>query len=336
MSYRDSLGEYAILKRITGLKHVQFKSRPAKFSTTTEAYARKDQNADGEFVEEFSNNVIPGAVTGLAPIYNEIKDTYWAESKKLLTEIASEIKVSYPNNHPSKPGGLILPSEIDPGDYWDPFFTSDKLQKKQMESGTYTFNLQKDHIDALLFYCYKNNPETIVRDGNDQISKYVIGKARFELIIPSHEKVQDRNKLSLEVDALSLLKGLDYDKQRKVAKILRLKFNDYENPNPDSLYLRLGDFAKNTEKIPRLGITKQEKFINLAQSSNEDLMVHLDIVEGSDLRLITTERGNYMLNSEKLEGVSNEYDLYDFFKDDKNIEKYRDLSFLISEKKNTG
>ena len=76
MSYRETLGKHAILKRITGLNSVVFKSRPSRYSASSEAFSRKDHSFDGEFIEEFKQNVIPGAVTGLAPHWNDLKDTY--------------------------------------------------------------------------------------------------------------------------------------------------------------------------------------------------------------------------------------------------------------------
>ena len=332
-NYRDALGQYAILRRITGLKSVQFKSRPAKYDASSEAYARKDQSFDGAFVEDFQQNVIPGAVTGLAPFWNDLKDTYWVEDKKLLEDIINNgpIRIRYPNDHPEWPGRLIKAEDVDPRNFWDHFFQSEELKMKRMESGSYTFELQKDPIDALLYYCYKNDPRVLVKDGSE-ISKYVVGRAQYELIIPKQEMMEDKNTLKREMDALLHLNSMSYEKQKHIANIMKLRLNDLDAPDPDALFLELGKAAKRTDKVARWGMSYQDKFSSLSTMSNEDLMLSLDIKKALDLRVITVERKEYMLNSERLEGVRDEAELFHFFKRDTNSDKYKDLIFLLEEK----
>lgn len=332
-SYRDALGQHAILKRITGLKTVQYKSRPARYEADLEAHARKDQNYDGNFLEDFDSNVIPGAVTGLAPFWNDLKDTYWVEDIRILHDIVKNgpVRIRYPNNHPDSPGQIIKAEDIDPRNFWDYFFQSPDLMNKRMESGKYTFELQKDPIDAILYYCYKNDPRVLVRDGSE-ISKYVAGRAQYELIIPKQEMMEDRSVLKKEIGALSHLGNMSYEKQKHIARIMNLRLNDFENPDPDTLYVELGKTAKRKEKSSRWGVSWQEKFISLAEMPNEDLMLHLDIVKAIDMRIITRERNDYLLNSERLDGVKDENELFRFFKDEDNSGAYKDLIFLIEEK----
>ena len=332
-SYKDSLGKHAILKRITGLKTVQFKSRPAKYEATAEAYGRKDQNYEGNFVSDFNDNVIPGAVTVLAPFWNDLKDTYWVEDIRILHDIIKNgnLRIRYPNNHPDKPGQVIKAEDIDPRNYWDPFFQADELSRKRMEGGKYTFELQKDPIDAILYYCYKNDPRVLVKDGSE-ISKYVAGRAKYEMVIPKQELVDDKARLKKEIDTLTLLGSLSFDKQRYIAHIMKLRLNNYESPDPDNLYVQLGKAAKRKDKSSKWGITYQDKFAELAKMSNEDLLLHLDITKGLDLRLITKERNEFFLNSEPLVGIKSENDLFKYFKRDENVDKYKDLLFLIEEK----
>jgi hypothetical protein len=332
-TYRDSLGKYAILRLKTGLKSVQFKSRPARYEATPEAYARKDQNFDGNFLEDFQENVISGAIKGLAPFWNDLKDTYWVEDRRILEDIVKNgpVNIRYPNNHPDKPGQIIKPEDIDPRNYQDYFFQSEELKMKRMVSGKYTFELQKDPIDTILYYCYKNDPRVLVKDGSE-VSKYVAGRAEYELIIPKQEMMQNKNVLKKEIDALSYLGSMSYEKQKHIAKIMRLRLNDVVNPDPDNLYLELGKTAKRKDRSSKWGISYQDKFISLATMPNEDLMLHLDLIKGMDLRVITKQRNEYFLNSERIEGVSDETELFNFFKDDANSERYKDLVFLIEEK----
>ncbi|MCO6500233.1 MAG: hypothetical protein J5I47_07645 [Vicingus serpentipes] len=333
-TYRDVIGKHAILKRITGLQSVEFKSRPAKYGTTREAFSRKDQHNDGEFLEEFKRNVIPGAVTGLAPFWNDLKDTYWPEQDLWILKSIIEdgpLKIRYPLNHPDSPGQIIPFDKIDPRNYYDAFFQSDDLKMKRMEGGNYTFELQKDPIDALLFYCYKNDPRVLIKDGT-KVSKYVVGKAMFELVLPGQELVQDKGDLKREAEAMSLFGSLSFEKQKYIAKIMNLRVKNIYQPDPDELYVAIGNAAKDKTKLHRLGVTVQERFLKLANSSNEDLLLHYDVSKGIDMRIIISERNDYVMNGERIENVRNEDELFKFFKDTKNSEKYKDLVFLIEEK----
>lgn len=329
--YLESIGTHAILKRVTGLRSVQFKSRPAKYTASSEAYARKDRDYDGEFLEDFDENVISSAKTYLAPFYNQIKDSYWLEKRWILEELQDRLKVRYPTDHYEFPGRIIKPEDIDPTNFYDPFFMSNQLKTKRMEGGKYSFQLQEDPLDALLFYSYKHNPKVLVRDGRE-ISKYVVGTANFELIIPSEEQRDDKNKLKKLTDSLTLLGKLDFDRQKHIAFIMKLRLNDYVNPNPDAVYLELGKVAQSTNLVPRWAMTWQDKFISLANMSNEDLMMWVDITKGKDLRIITVERGEYFINSELIKGVKDEENLFKFLQSEENVNKYRDLLFLIDEK----
>lgn len=336
-NYRDALGQHAILRRITGLKTVQFKSRPGRYASSAEAYARKDQNSEGEFIEDFSSNVIPGAVTGLAPFWNDLKDTYWVEDIRILQNIVRDgpIRIRYPNNHPESPGKLIKPEDIDPRNYWDYFFQSDDLKMKRMSGGKYTFELQKDPIDTLLYYCYSKDPRVLVKSGTE-ISKYVVGRAQYELTIPRNELLEDSAELKKEINTLGYLGNMSYEKQKHIARVMKLRLNDFENPDPDSLIVELGKAARKKDKVPRWGMSHQDKFSTLAEMSNEDLMLNLDIVKALETRVLTVERNDYLMNSEVLEGVIDEVGLFHFFKRDNNSEKYKDLSFLLEEKAKKG
>lgn len=332
-SYRDTLGKHAILKRKTGLKTVQFKSRPAKYEANAEAYARRDQSFDGSFVEDFQQNVIPGAITGLAPFWNDLKDTYWVEDIRILHDIVENgpIRIRYPRNHPDKAGQIIKVDDIDPRNYSDAFFQSDELKFKQMEGGKYTFELQKDPIDALLYYCYKNDPRTLVMDGSE-ISKYVVGRAQYELLIPKHEMMEDKASLQKEVNALTYLGNMSYEKQKYIARIMKLRMNSYDDPDPDTLYVELGKKARDTTKVPKWGVSYQDKYVSLSEMSNEDLMLNLDISKALEYRIITNDRNDYLMNSEILDKVKDETDLFKYFKDSHNVDKYKDLIFFIEEK----
>lgn len=332
MSYKDALGKNAVLKRVTGLKNVRFKSRPSKFKTTAESYRRKDQISDGEFLEDFKDNVIPGANTYLAPYWNDLHDTYWVEDLGLLHRIIKEsgIKVRYSEGH-EKEGKLIDIEDIDPTNYWDSFFQSQELRSKTMSGGTYNFNLHKDPIDVILYYCYKNDPRVLVRDGRE-ISKYVVGQAQYELLIPKYENQQTKNVLEDEINALTTLGSLTYDKKKIISHIMRLRVNDRNNPDPDQLLLELGRVAKSNKNIASLGMSEQKRFLNLATMSSEDLMLSLDIVKALEMRIITSSRNEYFLNQEVMQGVKDEIDIFHFLKLEENIEKYKDLIFLIEEK----
>lgn len=324
------IGDYAILRRITGLKSVEFKSRPSKFQVGKESFNRRDKQADGQFLDEFRENVIPGVVTGLAPFWNDIKDTYWLESRAILDDLVNNIRAFYQKGHELE-GQRIKAEDVDPGNYYDAFFQSEIVQSRRMEGGSYMFDL-KVPLDILLYYCYKNDPRVLVRDGRE-ISKYVVGNAKYELILPKHDVIEDRETIDRNIDALTKLGAMSFDKQKIIARLMKLRVNSYENPDPDELKVAIGQAASDTKKSSRYdGLSGQSRFLELANLSNEDLMLNLDIDKAIEYRIITSYRNVFELNGETLEGIDDKSKLFRYFRQDSNTEKYKDLIFLLGER----
>lgn len=332
------LPKAAVLKRITGLKNTTFSSKPSKHAVPVEVFKRKDKDYFGELLEEFDGNVIPGAITGLAPYWNELKDTYWVQeptmgNTPILDELVSRLRFRFPKNYidKTKAGQIIRPQDVDTRNYSDPFFQNEATAFREMEGGTYIFDLQ-DPLDILLFFIYKHDPRVLVRDGR-QLSKYVVGKAEYELILPEKKVVDDKAQVVKEMELLGLLSNMSFDKRKIVGRILRLsRIGDYNNPDPDVLLVELSKATKDDKRVQRWETSTQQKFSELAKMPNEDLMLHLDIEKAISLRIITSNRNTYYLNSEKLEGVDKYNDLFKFFRAEGNGEKYKDLAFLIDEK----
>ncbi|MCA9382559.1 MAG: hypothetical protein KDH96_01195 [Candidatus Riesia sp.] len=326
---QELVKNYAILRRITGLNTVSsYKARPGKFKI-----GRKDFKADGVSDGDFRQNVVPGVVTGLAPYWNEIKDTYWPEDEdiKILHEIQSKLKVRYPKDHPESPGSIIKSEDIDPRNFWDYFFQSDKLKEREMVSGSYLLNLD-DPLDRLLFFSYKNNPRVLVRDGRE-VSKYTVGAALFELVLPENEILEEKESIKKEMDAFLLLSKMSFEKKKTVARIMKLPLDSYDNPSPDNLDLEIGKAAKGIKRGKQDNKNIVE-FIEIASLNNEDLAIMEDITKAKDLRIIVRNRGEFFMNSEKLLGVESENAIFSFFKSksEKNQEMYSDMLFLIKEK----
>lgn len=336
-NYKKALGKNAILKKITGLQDIKFKSKPARYLTDPESHKRKSADVEGEFAEDFEDQVIGGAVTGLAPYWNDLHDTYWVQepdegNRPILKELVQNIKIRFPDKHPEKPGQVILFADVDPTNFWDPFFQSVKLQDKQMVGGNYVFQLQKDPIDVLLYYSYANDHRTLIQGSTEAVSKYVVGQAKYKLIIPSQEIADDKQDLLSEIKTLALVGNMEFEKQKLIARIMKLRVTDYDTPDPDKLLVEVGTIAKSTKRSGKWDMTEQEKFIELATLSNEDLMIQVDITKGLEYRIITRERGDYFLNMEKMDAVIEENQLFTYFKADSNDKKYADLRFHIDEK----
>lgn len=338
---KEVLPEFAILKRITGLNTIKgMRSRPQMFSVSQEDYNTKNVDAEGEFISQYDNNVLPKATTRLSPFYNEIKGTYWEEDLNLLKQIITPdpesgwrgIRVRYPKGHYDE-GKIINVDKIDPYNFYDAFFDSEELTSKVMRMGQYTFKNWKDPVDALLFLSYKNNPRVIVRDGG-QLSTHKSQTALYEIVIPKMERTKSKTKLKSEFDAIDLLNKMSYEKRKAIAYVMSLRLDDYENPDPDALFLELGNLVKDDSpnKVSKWGMTKRDKFVSLAKATNSDLALEVDIKKAKDFRVIEKIRNEYRFNHELLESVHDDLDLFKYFKSKDNLERYNDLLYLVEEK----
>lgn len=341
LAYKAALrGENAILKRTGGLRKIQFKGKPAKYKTDEQAFKRRDQNYDGEFMEEFEENIIGGAVTVLAPFWNDLQDTYWVheknqdgEGRPILKSLVEALKLRYPDDHPDSPRKIIKYEDVDPNNYWDPFFQNPRLQAKQMRGGRYIFEYHKDPVDALLYFCYLHDPRVIIKGDDREISKYIASNAQYELVYPTQKTADSKAELKAEIELMGLIGGMEYERQKLIAKAMRLNVGDYEQPDPDRLLVEIGMAAKNTKTNKRFGTSPKEWLLQLAKLGNEDLQIHADIAQGIDLRIITRQRNKYYLNNVEMPDVSTENQLFTFLKLEVNREQFYDeLLFLIGEK----
>lgn len=316
-------GEGAILKRITGLKSINFKSRPSKYNTNVKVY--DDESA--VFESDFTRNVLPGAVTVLAPFYNELKGTYWAESDGLLSELVNELKLEHDKYHPTRAGHTIKPEEVNPTNFMDHFFNHEDLRKLKMVGGQYVF--KNSPLDKFLFYCYKHDMGVIVRGGGDSRS-YIIDKAIYELIIPERERMEEVLVLDQNVDSAMALAENSHERKVKIAEIMELRVSS--NADPDELKLVVGRAAMDTKKVKKYGDkSPQDIFLKHSKMSNPDLDRLLMVNRGLKHRLIQQGAKGYEFNFKVLEGVYSEDDLFHYFNSKAGTDDYKSLVFKIEE-----
>ena len=135
-----------------------------------------------------------------------------------------------------------------------------------------------------------------------------------------------------EMDAMVFLNKMSFKKQTQIAEILDLRVSSFVNPDPDQIMVAMGNAAKDTSSSRKWGVPVQDKFIELAKTSNEDLALMVDIERALKSRVITNSRNEYKLNQDTLQGVADEIDLFRYFSKPENSEHYKDLLFLLKEK----
>lgn len=320
--------ETATLVKLTGLNAVKFSSPPTKYKATEMDYLTRNQNAEGELLGEFSDNIIPGATMHLVPHWNKSKGTYWSADIKILKEIMEEgiktgkLQIRYPKNFEDsdKAGKIIKFEDVRPDNFLDPFFNSEELQTKKMEKGKYAFDLENDLVDRILFHSYRTDPRTEIKNG--QYKKSAINP-RFRILLSESEKMEDKAELEKEVNLLSVLSKLPFEEKKKIARVAKIRMNDIENPDPDDLFITLLKEAKGSN---------QDKLIELTSISREDLDLLYDVERGIDYRIITVQRDKFHLNEEPIQNVKTKNDLINHLKDIENSGDRLYLTELIGER----
>lgn len=294
----------------------------------------KDPNAQGTLLGEYKGKTILDTKQFISPIWSDLKKQWsWGGSVEDLARIIKAMKLRNADGVVITPGQNVADRLIHRQD--EVFNHKDLYARYFMENGRISLNLS-DPLQEFLYYCYKG--DHLVKDNAESgpVSKFMSAGTKFELVSPKAESQKKKVDAKKEVLAIGYLAKLDgnEDKIRAICEIMDLP--GY-GPGTDinGAWLLLKDVAaQNTAVSSKYGKSYQDRFIELCEMKDEDLNIHHQVVEGKNKGIIRRKRGYYLFNGERLEGLTSDTMLMNYFRDPKNQEAYLQLDDLLKEDAN--
>jgi hypothetical protein len=303
--------------------------KPMLYHTKT-----KNRNEEGTLTGDYKGKTILDTKHFIAPMWNDLKSRWSFDSNvQKLTELIQKMKLRYPKNHP-RDGEVIKPSAED-GDritnrHDDVFNHPDFYGKYYMENGRISLDLSDPKQD-FLFLCYKGDSLVDDKSQDGNVSKYISSGAKYELISPKKEIQKLKKDADKDVRAIKLLAGLDQDIDRMRAICTIMALPQYAPTTDGSgLFVLLKDMAaENRSFSPKYNKTYQDRFIALAELSDDELNINSRVIQGRNQGHLRKRTGFYLFNGEKLDGIDNDLQLVNYFRKPGNQEDYVKLLDLL-------
>ena len=243
------------------------------------------------------------------------------------------MKLKYPHNHELS-GKTIKGSTSDAerlGDIADPVFANPALYGKYyMENARVSLDLS-DPRQEFLYRCYKGDSQTDDKSSDEAVSKYIAAGTKYEIVSPRKENVKAKQSADKEIEAIKLLAAMDSNEQKLRAIAVIMALPQYA-PSTDvsGIFLLLKDTAaQNIMFSPKYGKSYQDRFIELAQLSDDDLNINFQVASAKNKGFLRKRQGFYLFNGEKIDGIDSDLQLVNFFRNPKNQEEYMKLINLL-------
>ena len=271
----------------------------------------------------------------ISPTWFDIKNQWsWSGTSEDLTRLIKGMKLRYPKTDP-KEGQLIEPGNVldrlvNQKD--DVFNHPDLYGKFFMENGRISLNLS-DPKQEFLLMCYKGDySKTEDKSSDKPISKYVSAGTKYEIVSPKKEHIRAKKDADKEIKAITLLAAMNNDdsRMRSIAKIMSLpQYSDATDIS--GIFVLLKDVAAQNPKMSsKYNKSYQDRFIELAEMSDEDLNINAQVMDAKSRGFLRRRQGFYLFNGNRIEGIDTDARLVNYFRNPENQEKYLELLDLLN------
>ncbi len=311
-----------VLKKINKLESL--KVQPTLYNQDT--YNPEEQ---GVIEGQYKGNTLLGSKRNVTPSYDSLKEC-WSFSGTLtdLKEIQKELKLRDEDKN------LIQIEEDSLVNPYDKFWGHKSLYTtKVMDEGSTALN-PKNALDRLMIMVHRGS--SFVKGASENQSSYVLADSNLELISPRHEIEKEAKSVDKLMEAITLLAAMGAEKMSAVAYLMELPGHKFGDLDVERLKGLLSAAAMNLNENHRLGrgITFQDRFIELAKSTNEELNIMQKVFEAKNRGSITPNvKTGYTFKGERLDegNVRNDRDLMRFYLNAKNYEKYNELTNYLAD-----
>lgn len=307
---------------------------------TPKLFRSKDRNPnnEGTYEGDYKGKSMLDAKHFLSPMWNDMKRGWsWAGTPEDLARLVKAMQLRYPKGH--KLEGEII-KNIPEGEAQrltnrlDEVFTHPDLYGRYfMESSRIGLDLA-DPRQEFMYLCYKGDTFVDDKSSDKKVNNVLTAAARYEIISPRKESKKKKDTSSKRNKALSLLDGMDGDelKMRSIAVIMSLPGYSPKT-ELEGVYLLLQDqAAENVQMSSRFDKTFQDRFIELASMTDEELKVTKDIIDAKNAGILASRPGHYLFNGERIDGYDSELQIIAYFKNPVNQDRYLQLLDLLNSK----
>lgn len=302
---------------------------PTLYKTKT-----KNRNEEGVSEGDYRGKSLLDTKHFISPIWNDLKKQWsFNGASEDLARLITKMKLRYPKSH-TKAGQIIQPGDSVADrltNMEDEVFTHQDLYGTYfMENSRISLNIS-DPKQEFLYRCYQSDHWTDDRSSEKPTSKFIASGSKYEIISPKKENVQAKKNADKEIQAITLLAGMNgnEDKMRAIARIMGLpQYSD--STDVAGVFVLLKDSAaQNNNMSAKYRKTYQDRFIELAEMADEDLNINSQVLAGKSKGFLRRRQGFYLFNGERIEGIDTDGQLVNYFRDPKNQDKYLELLDLL-------
>jgi len=289
---------------------------------------KPDSDSGSDIPLTYRGNTIPGSRRNLTPQWDSLDRRWaWKGTFEDLIRIAKILRLRGPDQE------VILPDKYSFTNAADKFFSHSFLwnnQEMQIVEGGVTLKTDVP-LDEFYARTYLGNPG--IQDSTKTQSKAMLAGAELEVWSPKAEVRAKTAGYKLEDKAIGLLTILTPDKQRLIAQIIRPSGFDSKKDDAELVYAVLRESAAlNTSTSSKFGgLTYQARFIELAETPDEELYIIARIIDSKYKGAIIKKKGTYHfltkpLHNEDGTNVVDDLDLVNFFRRFENDSYFQELS----------
>lgn len=236
----------------------------------------------------YDQSVFPNSRHTFRPEYDLRKGTFvaikedgsmWATAD--FQKLLKDFPLTYPDSHPRR-GQAI--DRVDPLDPDDPYL-SHPYWERTANSGSLTLN---DAAVGPLTEFYRGEGFVGEGVGDGPVS----GDKYFEIIDPTKQAKQDEAKMNKHMRAVELFTSMK-DDSNTLRDVLVLLNEQVDHNTPISTMQTLVFDYVNSANYDEGGISKQDLFVQFAEMTPFQRMVHLLVKEGIDEQKILDKGGIY-------------------------------------------
>lgn len=294
-----------------------------------ENYDPDSESADDVQLEYKSQGLV-GVVRNLTPQWDKLNQKWaWEGTFQDLVRIAKRMRLR------DKDQSIILPEDeycftnredvfFNHLDLW---YDKDGLSITDGSIALRTVNAKEE------FYArtYMGNP--MHQNSMKEQPKGILSGSELEVWSPKTEIKTKKRKIDKQHKAITLLATMSIDKRRLIAQIMRPSGFDPMTEDIDLLYTELATgAAENTATATKFGgKTWQEYFIELGEMKDATLYITARIMHGKHQGILIKKSGMYTFQTKKLDGVTNDIQLVEYFSNTDRVDEYNKLDELLDD-----
>ena len=294
----------------------------------------KDYNVDGVYVGDYRGQTILNTRQYFTTEFDpSLRRWSFSGDEKELNRLIDEMRLVYPKGY-DKEGTIIRSTDREASfrltDINDPVFNNPELYSKYyMEEARASLD-DNDPKMKFISMCLRAHPFVEDRHAEKRISKYVATGTRMELVSPKSELARKKLDADKEIEAITLFSHLQTNEDKMKAVCIAMSLPGYGPKSEYSgMFLLLKDAAQNSTFSKKYNKTVQEKFIELCKLSDDDIQIISDVLKAKSMSIIRARVGHYLMQGKKLDGLDNDSQLINYFKDPNNQADYIKLKELI-------